>query len=456
MVERVLSFAASRAGGTQKASSTETAARGKSAEVVIRAGDPGSPVENHTPFDVEEIRSQFPVLMRPLPGGLTSAYLDSGASAQKPVCVIEKEREVEEQYFANAYRGRYAFGARIDDELEASRSRIASFLNAPSSQQVAFTAGTTIALNMIAFGWGRRHVKAGDEILISLMEHHANFVPWQQLALQTGATLRFIPLTDDGQFDLTQLDSVLTPRTKIVAVCGMSNMLGTVNPIGVLTEKAHAVGARIVVDAAQSVPHLPTDVQSAPVDFLVFSGHKLYGPTGVGVLYGSREALEETDPVLFGGHMISRVFRDRSEWAEPPARFEPGTLPIVQAIALGEAIRWVQDVGLNQIHKHEQVLLASAWEKLLEVDGLTIFGPPLRERGGIISFRIEGVHPEDLAAILDQHAVFTRHGHHCTMPLHDHLGVTATTRASLAAYNTLDDVERLVSAVKDAIKKLRR
>ncbi len=452
MVERIQKLAAAHVDPISVApAQVQRIAKG---ETTVKAPD----IENskQTPFDAERIRTQFPVLMQTLPGGLRPIYLDSGASAQKPIVVIEKEREVEEQYFANAYRGRYSFGARVDDELEAARSLIADFINAPSSERVAFTPGTTAGLNMVAFGWGRRHVQAGDEILITMMEHHANFVPWQQLALERRATLRFMPLTEDGQIDMNQLDQVLTTRTKIVAVCGMSNVLGTVNPIGDLTRRAHAVGARIVVDAAQSAPHAATDVQELDVDFLVFSGHKMYGPTGVGVLYGSEQALAETDPILFGGHMIDRVFADHSTWAAPPAKFEAGTLPIVQAIGLGVAVKWMQQTGIHNIHNHEQSLLQTAMAQLEQIEGLKIFGPDLKHRGGIISFRIDGVHPEDLAAILDQHAVFTRHGHHCTMPLHDYLGVSATTRVSFAAYNTLQDVDQLLSALRAAIQRLRR
>ena len=411
---------------------------------------------NLTVLNGEEIRRQFPVLCQTLLSGSRPVFLDSGASAQKPQCVIDKEREVEEQYFANAHRGTYQFGQRIDDEFEGARTSIAGFLNASSPNNVIFTPGTTIGINMIASGWGRRHVQPGDEILTSVMEHHANFVPWQQLAKERGATLKLIPLTADGRLDMQQLDSVLTNRTKIVAITGMSNMLGTVNPITELVRRARDVGACVAVDGAQSVPHLPTDVLAMDVDFLVFSGHKLYGPTGVGVLYGKPERLEEMDPIFFGGHMISEVRNDDSTWSAPPAKFEAGTMPIVQAIALGTAVEWVQKIGLSSIHQHEQSLTKMAIERLIAIPGLTIYGPDIAHRGGIVSFRLDGVHPEDLAAILDQRNVFTRHGHHCTMPLHTHLGVSATTRVSLAAYNSPDDIEALMNAIEFAITKIRK
>jgi len=405
-------------------------------------------------FDAESIRSQFPVLNQELKQG-RPVFLDSAASAQKPNVVIAKEREVEEQYFANAYRGRHSFGARIDEELEGSRQKIADFIGASSASQISFTAGTTLGLNQVAFGWGRGRVHAGDEIVVTPMEHHANFVPWQQLAIETGATLKLLPLTDDARLDATAFESVITERTKIVAVTAMSNVLGTMNPVAELVRRAHDVGAIIVVDGAQSVPHIPTNVTADDVDFLVFSGHKIYGPTGVGVIYGRADRLEEIQPIVFGGHMVSHVSVDRSEWASCPARLEAGTLPIVQAIALGAAIDWVNEIGLDAMHAHEHSLLLAATNRLMEIPGMTIFGPSLDHKGSIIAFRIDNLHPEDLAAMLDRRAVMTRHGHHCAMPLHELLGVTATTRASFAAYNTLEDVDALVEAIQFARQKLR-
>jgi cysteine desulfurase/selenocysteine lyase len=417
---------------------------------------PGRQTEPVRSLDITQIRSQFPVLQRLLACGRLPVYLDSGASAQKPREVIEKEREVEEQYFANAHRGTYQFGVRIDEEFEGARARVAGFLNAASPNSIVFTPGTTIGLNMIAFGWGRTHLRAGDEILTTIMEHHANFVPWQQLARETGAVLKLIPLTADGRVDSEKLDTVFSDRTRIVAVTAMSNMLGTVTPVRELARRAHAVGACIVVDGAQSVPHLSTDVTADDIDFLVFSGHKVYGPTGVGVLYGKPERLEEMQPIHFGGHMISEVSVERSLWSAAPAKFEAGTMPIVQVIALGAAIRWVEHAGISSIHAHEQALTKTLYERMQQVEGMQIFGPAPEYRGGIISFRVEGMHPEDLAAILDEQGIFTRHGHHCTMPLHTHLGVSATTRVSFGVYNTMDDVEAFLNALKHSEKVLRR
>ncbi|MEQ9408682.1 MAG: SufS family cysteine desulfurase [Fuerstiella sp.] len=436
--------ASARASGTHS-----TLGDGNGRSPAVRMAEQDSEARNSA-FDPEAIRRQFPVLNQTLDDGLRPVFLDSAASAQKPQVVIDKEREVEEQYFANAYRGRYSFGARVDEELEASRERIAGFIGAASSRQIAFTPGTTATINMVAAGWGDKFVGPGDEVLITEMEHHANFVPWQQLALRKGATLKFIPLTPDGRLDLSRLDEVLTDRTKVLAVGGMSNVLGTVHPVAELTRRAHEVGAIIVVDGAQSVPHMTTDVTADDIDFLIFSGHKLYGPTGVGILYGRPDRLDEMDPILFGGHMIDRVYRDHSTWAAPPAKFEAGTPPIVQAIALGTAVKWIQDIGIEAIHRHEQQLLQTATEQLQQVAGMTIYGPDTSHKGAIVSFRMDRVHPEDLAALLDRKAVFTRHGHHCAMPLHDLLGVSATTRASFAAYNTAEDVAALTDAIQFA------
>lgn len=459
MVDRVLKLARMhlvKSGGREPDSVNRVNGTARSVRELRRLGLPDGQLDpKHVDvLNADDIRRQFPVLCQTLPSGSRPIFLDSGASAQKPQCVIDKEREVEEQYFANAHRGTYQFGQRIDEEFEAARTTIARFLNAPSANSIVFTPGTTIGLNMIASGWGRRHVQPGDEILTSVMEHHANFVPWQQLAKERGATLKLIPLTVDGRLDMDRLDSVLTKRTRVLAITGMSNMLGTVNPIRELVRRARSVGACVVVDGAQSVPHLPTDVMADDADFLVFSGHKLYGPTGVGILYGKPERLEEMDPIIFGGHMISEVHIEETSWSAAPAKFEAGTMPIVQVIALGTAAEWVKRTGLAAIHQHEQILTKETMERLQTVPGITIYGPDVAHRGGIITFRIDGIHPEDLAAILDQQNVFARHGHHCTMPLHTYLGVSATTRVSLAAYNTVDDITALMNAIEFALKRL--
>ena len=412
-----------------------------------------------TDFDVDRIRQDFPILNRPLETGRhrlgqPPAFLDSASSAQKPSCVIDHEREVEECYYANAYRGVYFFGARVDEELESSRQSVADFLGADSSDEIVFTSGTTMSINLVARAWGGKFLQPGDEVLITEMEHHANIVPWQLICAERGATLRWLPLTADGRLDLDRLDEFLTRKTKLVAVTGMSNVLGTINLVEELARRAHEVGALILVDGAQTVPHLPTNVVTSEIDFLALSGHKLFGPTGVGVLYGRKELLAEMNPFMGGGHMIDRVFKTHSTWSEPPAKFEAGTLPIVQAIALGTAIEYVLSIGLDRIHAYETALLAYAHERLSSVPGLTMYGPGLAHKGAICSFTIDKAHPEDLANLLDLRGVFVRHGHHCTMPLHDLLGVSATVRASFAFYNTRAEVDRLIDGIGFAFEKL--
>ena len=404
---------------------------------------------------VEAARQDFPILKKPLAKGLRLVYLDSASSAQKPQPVLDKELEAYENYYANAYRGVYRFGARIDDELEGTRAKVQRLLNAERPEEIIFTSGSTESINLVAYAWARKRLRPGDELLINEMEHHANFVPWQQIAQETGAACRFIPLTADGRLDLDRLGEVLSRRTTLLAVTAMSNVLGTINPIKQLARRAREVGAVTLVDGAQCVPHQLTDVRDWDVDFLAFSGHKLFGPSGIGVLYGRYELLEEMSPFLFGGHMIDRVTRDESTWAAPPAKFEAGTLPIVQAIGLGAAVDYVNKLGLDAIEAHERRLMEYAHQRLAQIPGMKIFGPPPASKGAIVSFIVEGAHPEDLAQLLDRRGVFVRHGHHCTMPLHERLGVSATVRASLALYNTLADVDALYDAIEFAREKLR-
>ena len=312
-----------------------------------------------------------------------------------------------------------------------------------------------MSINLVASAYGDKFVQPGDEIVITEMEHHANFVPWQALAKRSGATLRIISVTDDGLLDQDGLAEAINEKTAIVAVCTMSNVLGTINPIDKIVQQAHAVGAVVLVDAAQSVPHQSIDVAESEIDFLTFSGHKLYGPSGVGVLFGRYDLLMQMEPFMYGGHMISEVGRDESTWALPPAKFEAGTMPIVQIIALGEAIQFVNAVGLSEIQAHEHKLLELAHQLLSKIDGLTIHGPALEQKGAIVSFSIQGVSTEDLAIRLNDAGIFTRHGHHCAMVLHERLGVPATTRASIGLYNTTDDIRQLAKTVADAAKELR-
>ncbi len=406
-------------------------------------------------LDIDAVRRDFPILGRPLAKGLQLVYLDSASSAQKPQAVIDKEVEVYENYYANAYRGVYRFGIQVDDGLELTRSKVQALLNAERSEEIVFTSGSTMAINTVAYGWARKNLQAGDEVLLNEMEHHANFVPWQQMAAQVGATCRMIPLTADLRLDMDRLGEVLGPRTKMVAVTGMSNVTGTINPIQELARRAHEVGALIAVDGAQSVPHQATDVRALDVDFLAFSGHKLCGPSGIGVLYGKYALLEEMDPLLYGGHMIDRVTREGSTWAPPPAKFEAGTSAIAQCVALSAAIDYLEKLGIAAISAHESRLTSYAHERLLQVPGLKIYGPAPPHKGAIVSFTIEGAHPEDLAQLLDRRGVFVRHGHHCTMPLHDLMGVSATVRASFGVYTSRADIDALVEAIQFAREKLR-
>ncbi len=399
------------------------------------------------PLDVEAVRRDFPILQQSLSGDRPLVYLDNGATSQKPQCVIDKVTQCYEEYNANVHRGVHSLGDRVTTEMEDAREKVRALLGAEQVEEIIFTAGTTASINLVANGWGRKFLSVGDEILVNLMEHHANLVPWQQIAADTGAKLKYIPLTADGRLDLANLDDVLTAKTKLVAVTGMSNVLGTINPVAELARRAHAVGALILVDAAQSVPHQTVDVREGDIDFLAFSGHKLYGPTGIGVLYGKRELLEAMDPFMGGGNMIRYVYQDRFEAADLPAKFEAGTPPIAQAIALGTAIEYVTVLGFEAISAHEHQLTLHAHELLSQIPGLTIYGPDPAEKGSIVSFSVAGLHSHDLGELLDRKGVEIRVGHHCTMPLHEWLNVSSTSRASFAFYNTLDEVEALAEAI---------
>ncbi len=437
-----------------EASPAPKPATGKSPGGTLPLTESEAEQRRHKPLDVAAVRAQFPILKETLPSGAPIFFLDTAASAQKPQVVIDREAEVYAHYYANAYRGVYQFGDRVSRGLEASREAVQKFIGAAHADEIVFTAGTTMSINMVADGWGRKFLQPGDEILLTEMEHHANLVPWQMVAQQTGAKLRFIPLAADGQLDLSQLDRLVTDRTRIAAVTAMSNVLGTVPPLAEIGQKVKSVGALLLVDAAQSVPHLPTHVVRQDIDFLAFSGHKLYGPSGVGVLYGKRQLLDAMDPILFGGHMVSRVFAERAEWAPLPAKFEAGTLPIAQAIALGTAVEFVTGLGLCAIHEYEQGLLRYAHRQLADVPGLKILGPAPEHKGAIVSFTLEGAAAQDIAQLLDLKGLCVRHGHHCTMPLHDLLCIPASVRASFGIYNTREDVDALVNGLHFVRKQL--
>jgi cysteine desulfurase/selenocysteine lyase len=407
-------------------------------------------------LDVDAVRRDFPILSQLSDSGRPLVYLDSGATSQKPRCVIDKLTEVFVEYNSNVHRGVHALGDRVTGEMEGARERIRRLIHAPEVDEVIFTGGTTLSINTVAYGWGRKFLVPGDEILLTEMEHHANLVPWQMVARERGAVLRFIPQTADGRLDLDRLDEVLSRKTRLVAVTGMSNVLGTINPVGTIAARARGVGAVVLVDGAQSVPHEPVDVQGLGIDFLVFSGHKLYGPTGIGVLWGRRELLEAMDPFLGGGNMISRVWSDRFEVGALPAKFEAGTPPIAEAIALGTAIEYVESLGFEAIGAWEHQLTVDAYSRLSQIEGLQILGPGVDHRGSIISFAVEGLQASDLAAVLDTRGIAVRAGHHCTMPLHDRLGISASTRASLAFYNTPAEIDQLCEGINHARKVLTR
>jgi cysteine desulfurase/selenocysteine lyase len=400
-------------------------------------------------LDVERIRADFPILERTF-HGQPLTYLDSAATSQKPRQVIEALSDYYRRHNANIHRGVYALAEEATAMYEAARERLAGFIGAPDPACVVFNRGTTESVNLVAYGYGRKFLREGDEILLSVVEHHSNLVPWQFVAEATGARLRFIPLAEDGTLDLADLDTLLTDRTRIVAVTGMSNVLGTLPPVRRLAEAAHAAGAVILVDGAQLVPHTRVDVAALDVDFLTISGHKMLGPTASGGLYGRREVLERMDPFLGGGEMIMRVELERSTFKDLPWKFEAGTMNIAQEIGLVAAIDYLEALGMDAVREHEKELTGYALKRLSEA-GATLFGPPDPEiRGGAVSFAYKGIHPHDVAQVLDREGVCIRAGHHCAQPLMRELGVPATARASFYVYNRPEDVDVLVEALTKA------
>lgn len=380
-----------------------------------------------------------------------AVYLDSAATSQKPQAVIDALVHYYTRQNANVHRGVYTLAEQATEAYENARQTVADFIHAEDTANIIFTRGTTESLNWIAQSWGGTHIQAGDEIIITIMEHHSNLVPWQQLALRTGAKLQYVDIDDQGLLDMTAYRAMLSARTKIVAVTQVSNVLGTINPIQEISQLAHAAGAILVVDGAQSAPHMPVDVQALGADFFAFSGHKMLGPTGIGVLYGKMALLEAMPPIEFGGEMISKVEKFQTTWADIPWRFEGGTPNIAGAIGLAAAIRYLQAIGLDEIRNHERALTAYALDQLKAIPGLTIYGPQdAAQRGGVIAFTLNGVHPHDLATVLDTQQVAVRAGHHCAQPLMQRLGVVATARASFYLYNGQADVDRLVAAVNEA------
>jgi len=398
----------------------------------------------------KEIRSHFPILHQEI-NGHPLVYLDSGATSQKPTQVIEAIKNYYELENSNVHRGVHTLGNRATDSYEGAREKVRKFINATSTKEVIFTRGTTTSLNTVARSYGLANVKEGDEIVITYMEHHSNIIPWQQLAKETGATLKYIDLEADGTISLDSVRSTITDKTKIVSVVYVSNVLGTMNPIKEITQIAHEHGAIMVVDGAQASPHIKLDVQALDCDFLAFSGHKMCGPTGIGVLYGKQALLEKMEPIEFGGEMIDFVGLYESTWKELPWKFEGGTPIIAGAIGLGAAIDFLEEIGLDEIEKHEHELAAYAMDKMSAIDGLTIYGPTdPSKRAGIITFNLNDVHPHDLATVLDMNGIAVRAGHHCAQPLMKWLQVSATARASFYLYNTKEDIDSLIAGLRTA------
>ena len=411
--------------------------------------------EQKKTFDPIEIREDFPILNQTIHRERPLVYFDNGASTQHPTQVIEAMDDCYVRTYANVHRGIHWLSEQSSAQYEQARTSVRRFINASHGNEVIFTSGTTESINLIARSWGDANLKSGDEILLTMLEHHSNIVPWQQLAERTGTLVKFIKLTEAGELDLDHMRSLLSPRTKIVAFASVSNVLGSRAPIAEMTAMAKEVGALVVVDAAQSVPHDKTDVQSWGADFIAFSGHKMLGPSGVGVLWGRQSILEEMQPFMGGGSMIDQVTTDGFTWGELPARFEAGTPPIVEAIGLGKAIEYLENIDVAQIEEHEQVLVRRAYELIMEVDGAKILGPAGDCRAGLVSFVIEGVSSQDISILLDQLGIAIRAGHHCAMPLHKQLEIKASCRASFYLYNTLDEVEAMGAALKKVVQRLR-
>ncbi len=408
------------------------------------------------PLDAAALRDDFPILATRVHDKYPLVYFDNAASTQRPRQVLNTLVDVYERRYANVHRGIHYLSEQSTELFEAARESVQRFIHARHAHEVIFTSGTTGGINLVARSWGEWKLREGDEILLTEMEHHSNIVPWQQVAERTGARVRFLPITDDGKLRLDLLDEMLTPRTRILAVAAVSNVLGTINPVAQLIERAHAVGAAVLVDAAQSVPHEPIDVQTLGADFVTFSGHKMLGPSGVGVLYGREELLEAMPPFLGGGSMIRRVTLDGFEPADLPFKFEAGTPAIAEAIALSAAIDYLESVGMEKIVQHEQMLVRRCHEIIEQLGGFTIYGPPPQEKGGIVSFNLAGAAAQDVSELLDQMGVAIRAGHHCAMPLHKRLGAPSSARASFYIYNTLDEVERFGEALRAVKRTLTR
>ncbi|NCV83208.1 MAG: cysteine desulfurase [Actinobacteria bacterium] len=409
-------------------------------------------------LDIAAIKADFPILKRKIRGNNRLVYLDSGATSQKPNSVLDAERDFYLNHNAAVHRGAHQLAEEATELYEGAREKVANFIGADSNE-VIFTKSATESINAIAYSLGnstvgsRFHLKAGDRIVLSEMEHHANLIPWQELARRTGAELVWFNVTDEGRLDLSNMDDLINPKTKVVALTHQSNVLGTINPLEKVTKRAHEVGALFVLDACQSVPHYKVDVKSLNVDFVTFSGHKMLGPTGVGILWGKKDLLDEMPPFLTGGSMIESVTMESATYLDAPKRFEAGVPNMAQAVGLGAAVDYLNKIGLDRIHAHEVELTRKALEGLQTINGLSIIGPKdLEMRGGVVSFAVDGIHPHDLGQALDQFGIAVRTGHHCAWPLMKRFKTVATTRASFYLYNDFDDISALVEGVERARK----
>ncbi|MBD2513578.1 cysteine desulfurase [Nostoc sp. FACHB-973] len=402
----------------------------------------------------DKVRADFPILHQEV-NEKTLVYLDNAATSQKPLLVLNTLRDYYEQYNANVHRGAHTLSAKATDAYEGARDKIAKFINAASRQEIVYTRNASEAINLVAYSWGMNNLQPGDEIILSVMEHHSNIVPWQLVAKKTGAVLKFVELTPEETFDLEQFKKLISEKTKLVSVVHISNALGCINPVTEIGAIAHSYGAKFLVDACQSVPHFPIDVQQIDCDWLVASGHKMCAPTGIGFLYGKLELLESMPPFFGGGEMIAEVYLDHSTYAELPHKFEAGTPAIGEAIALGAAIDYLSSIGMDKIHAYEAELTAYLFEQLEQIPQIRIYGPKPNAQGegraALATFTAEGVHANDLSTLLDQEGVAIRSGHHCTQPLHRYLGIPASARASLSFYNTREEIDVFIKALKETL-----
>jgi len=404
------------------------------------------------PYDIDHVRADFPILQQMHHDDVPLIFLDNAASSQKPSMVIDAMQTYYETYHANVHRGIHKLSEQATEAYEQARKKMKAFINADNHREVLYTRGTTESINLVVQTWGRVNLTKGDVVLSTVMEHHANIVPWQMLAHEKGFQLKYIPVLDDGTLDMAAYRQLLADEpVKMVAVVHSSNVLGTVNPVQAMAQLAHSAGALILVDGAQSVPHMPVDVQALDCDFFAFSGHKMAGPTGIGILYGKRDLLEAMPPFLGGGDMISRVTLDGSSWNDLPYKFEAGTPSIAEGIGLGYAVDYLSALGMANVHQYERMITEYALARLADVQGVTVYGPQNpNQKGAVVAFTVDGIHAHDVAQMLDADGIAVRAGHHCAMPLHDRFNTHATARASFYIYNTFDEVDRLVDALEKA------